>query len=119
MKKLSIINISNFELEEMFNEGHEYMKNCQIKCDHKKKVQSKSSLTFEFKLISANNNEPFRPKMLAYNFIREYNKTLDRSVMEMIPAALMRTYQSPATLRFKIFLLPFLLLGATPFARNS
>ena len=121
MKKLSINNISNFELEEMFNEGHEYMKNCQIKCDHKKKVQPNSSVTFEFKLISVNINaiEPFRPKMLVYNVIMEYNNNLDRSVMEMIPAALMRTFQLPATLRFKIFLLPFLLLGATPFARNS
>ena len=31
MKRLSINNISNFELEEIFNEGMVYMRNCSLK----------------------------------------------------------------------------------------
>ena len=41
MARLSMINISDFELEEMFSEGTDYMRRLSMKSDHEKQVMMK------------------------------------------------------------------------------
>ena len=41
MARLSMINISDFELEEMFSEGTDYMRRRSMKSDHEKQVMMK------------------------------------------------------------------------------